>query len=47
MWIGDDVHNNADFHGEFSWVKSPFVADGSDVPDEKKREWVELLDRLV
>ena len=47
MWIGDDVHDNMDFHGEFLWVKSLFVTDGSDVPDEKKREWVELLDRLV
>lgn len=39
--------NNADFHGEFTWVKSSSSEGGSGVPDETKREWVKALDRQV
>lgn len=47
MAVSDDVAERADFHGKFSWVRCESTEDGSDVPDDTKREWVQLLDRQV
>ena len=45
--IDRDLAMSADFDGVFSWIRCPPTEGGSDVDDQTKREWVQMLDRQV